>query len=460
MTRPDGLERLLRWLARRVSGPAVLLDRAGVPRHAFPGLPEDVIEQASADVERVVNGEARAAAADIGTGVVHIQAIGERTRDAVLVVARPEPFSSATRAVIGDASRLLALRWRAEDLGRRRHALDEAEAHAREAVLHLLLVGELQAARRVAETMGPSLADEIRVYVVEGPPERRDESAAQCDRASGGRAWVVRCPIYTGHVIALAPAPEPAGVMEGMLRRYAARSSGVAVGRGDTVPLPEMASGYGQAFHALAVARGNAEHYAVFSPRGDLAALIRPRGHAWARGELAPLHDYRPSRVQDPDAAELTATLGSWLDFYGGAARQLKIHRNTLAARLRRIEELLGRDLDDLETQARLHLALRVLDGRGRIGVAAPLETILRTPDVRHWAEMQLSPLASRPLLETLRVWLGDDARLEATAAALGISAPGARKRLTRIEGLVGRSLLNGPSARYDLWFALKVHDS
>jgi hypothetical protein len=163
VTRPDGLERLLRWLARRVSGRAVLLDRAGVPRHAFPGLPEDVIEQASADIERVVNGEARAAAADIRTEVVHIQAIGERTRDAVLVVARPEPFSSATRAVIGDASRLLALRWRAEELGRRRPALDEAEAHAREAVLHLLLVGELQAARRVAETLGPSLADEIRV---------------------------------------------------------------------------------------------------------------------------------------------------------------------------------------------------------------------------------------------------------------------------------------------------------
>jgi PucR C-terminal helix-turn-helix domain len=59
-----------------------------------------------------------------------------------------------------------------------------------------------------------------------------------------------------------------------------------------------------------------------------------------------------------------------------------------------------------------------------------------------------------------LRVWLGNDARLDATASALGISVPGARKRLTRIEETLGRSLLSGPSARYELWFAVRVRDT
>jgi sugar diacid utilization regulator len=462
-TRPDGLERLLRWLARRVGGSVLLLDRAGVPLHTFPELPGDVLEQAAGEIERVVSGEVRAAAADLGAGVVHVQSIGEGEKSAVLVVARQERFSPPVRGLIRDASGLLALRWRVEDLSRRQRRVDRAETHTREAVLHLLMIGHLQAARRVAGALGPRLADEIRVYVMEGPADARDQSVAYCDRASGGRAWIVRCPVYTRHVIVLAPASNEAEEIEDALRAYAGRSIGIYVGGSDSVALRDLASGYAQAFHALAVARGNARHYARFSPRGDLTALLRPRGHEWAKATLEPLTGYRPHRTQDPDSVELTATLLSWLDFYGGAARQLKIHRNTLAARLRHIEQLLGRPLDDIETRSRLHLALRVLDGPGGDGGPVALDVLLDDPDVRRWADMQVSPLLRRDpelFMKTLRVWLNNDARLETTASALGISVPGTRKRLTRIEEILGRSLLSGPSARYEMWFALRVHDA
>ncbi|WP_345349447.1 helix-turn-helix domain-containing protein [Actinoallomurus liliacearum] len=461
VTRPDGLRRLMRWLGRRVGGSVVLLDRAGMPRHAFPELPENVIEQAAADIERVVSGEAHAAAADVEAGVIHVQSIGDGTHDATLLVARSERFPAPVRNLIGDASRLLSLRWRLEESGRRQRHVDQAEAQIREVVLHLLMVGQLEAARRVAETVGPSLAEKIRVYIVECPAEGRDLSVAECDRASRGRAWIVRCPVYTHHVIVLAPAQEVADAMDERLRGHAGRSEDVHVGRSHTVPLQDLGSGYRQAFHALAIARGRSEHYAAFSVRGDLAALVRPRGYAWARALLEPLRDYRPDRSQDPDGAELTATLQSWLDFYGGSARQLKIHRNTLSARLRHIEKILGLSLDDLETQAKLHLALRVLGGPGGAVDEAALETILDTAEVRDWAATQVSPLARRDsehALETLRVWLRNNAHLERTASALGISAPGVRKRLIRIEEVLGRSLLNGPSARYDLWFALRVY--
>lgn len=460
VTRPDGLKHLLRWLARRVGGSVVWLDRSGTHRHAFPTLPADVIEQAAADIERVVSGEAGAAAADVEAGVVHIQAIGAGRHKAALVVARPERFPPPVRNLIGEASRLLSLGWSIEEFSRREGDVDRAETQVREVVLHLLLVGRLEAAHRVAATMGPGLAEEIRVFVVEGPAALRDQLVAECERASRSRAWIVRCPVYSGHVIVLAPAREVAGVMEATLRACAGRGTDIHVGRSGTVPLRELACGYRQAFHALATARGSTGSYAVFSHRGDLAALVRPSGYAWAATLLQPLREYRPHRVQDPDSAELIATLRAWLDFHGGAVRQLKIHRNTLSARLQHIELLLGLSLDDLEAQSKLHLALRVLDGPGGAGDETAFETIFGTADVRQWAAIQLSPLRSRDraaFLETLRVWLGNNARLEPTASALGISAPGARKRLTRIEEILGRSLLDSPSARHDLWFALHL---
>ncbi|GAA4627958.1 hypothetical protein GCM10023196_042330 [Actinoallomurus vinaceus] len=459
-TRADGVERLLRWLTRRIGASVVLVDRTGRPRHAFPTGSDGVLDRVTEEIERVMTGAARAVAADLDKGVVHVQSIGEGDTGAVLVVARERRLSPPERRLVGDASRLLGLRWRADDADRRRRRLDRAETYTREAVLHLLMVGDLQAARRVAGTLGPPLAETIRVFVLECAAETRDRSVAYCDRVSEGRAWIVRCPVYRRHVIVIAPADDGPDVLDDALRVFAGRTGGVDIGGSEPVALGDLASGYAQAFHALAVARGSAGHYARFSPRGDLAALLRPRAWGWAQATLEPLSRYRPDRGQDPDAAELTATLRSWLDFYGGAARQLKIHRNTLAARLRHIERLLGYRLDDVGTQARMQLALRVLDGPGG-GDPAPLDVLLDDPEVRRWADLQIAPLLRRDqdlLVKTLRVWLDNDARVEAAAAALGLSAPGMRKRLIRVEEILGRSLVSGPSARYDLWFALTVH--
>ncbi|MEK8172336.1 helix-turn-helix domain-containing protein [Streptomyces sp. M19] len=58
-----------------------------------------------------------------------------------------------------------------------------------------------------------------------------------------------------------------------------------------------------------------------------------------------------------------------------------------------------------------------------------------------------------------MRTWLRADARLPATARALGISLPGARKRLAKAEEALGRSLLHAPSAKYELWLAMRALD-
>lgn len=457
--RGDGLRRLLRWLSRQVTGDVVLLTGSGTAQYAFPGMPRRVLDQAAGAIERVLTGTAQAAGADLDSGVVHVEAIGKPPKLGALVVTGDRRFSMATRRLIGDVARLVELLWRMDEGTGRLLRLDEAEIQVREAVLHLLVTGNLQAARRVAEALGPSLADEIDVHIVECPAEARDVLVRRCEEASAGRAWIIKCPVHIRLVIVLAPAEEDG--IEDALRAIVRRRYDIAVGSSHTVPLHDMGHGYEQAFHALATARGSTTRCARFDPRGDLAALLRPNAYAWAQAMIAPLAGHTPSRPHDPDSGELIATLGSWLTFQGRAARQLKIHRNTLSARLRLIERLLGYPLRDMETRSRLYIATRILDGGPRTaGDQAPLDALLTGPEIHRWARAQLSPLLEdehTTHMTTLRAWLDHDARLKPTATALGMSVPGTRKRLTRIEEILGRSLLTGPSACYDLWFALRV---
>lgn len=457
----DGLERLLRWLSRQVGGDVVLLggDGGGTVRYAFPALPRDALDQAAGTIERVLTGAARSAGADLASGVVHVQAIGTPPDAGALVVTEERRFSAAARRLIGDVARLVELLWRTDRGNGRLHRLDAAEAQVREAVLHLLMTGNMEPARRVSETLGPSLADEIRLHIVECPARTRDGLVARCEEASAGRAWIVRCPVYARHVFVIAPSQ--ADAIEEALHDIARQSPGIVVGTSRTVPLHDTATGYEQAFHALATARVSTPRYARFDSRGDLSSLLRTRAYAWAQTMIAPLAGYTPVRSHDADATELITTLTSWLTFQGGAARQLKIHRNTLATRVRLIERLLGRPLRDMETRSLLHLALRILDGGAHgTGDQADLDALLTGPEIRTWAYAQLSPLLDdehAAYLTTLRVWLRHGARLNPAAEALGMSVPGTRKRLIRIEEILGRSLLTGPSACYDLWFALRI---
>src|SRR5690606_41530717 len=64
---------------------------------------------------------------------------------------------------------------------------------------------------------------------------------------------------------------------------------------------------------------------------------------------------------------DLIATLTAYLDAGGSVAETaavLGVHRNTVTARLRRIEELLTADLANPDDRLALHLACRVTQGR------------------------------------------------------------------------------------------------
>ncbi|MEV6314029.1 helix-turn-helix domain-containing protein [Streptomyces sp. NPDC051776] len=116
---------------------------------------------------------------------------------------------------------------------------------------------------------------------------------------------------------------------------------------------------------------------------------------------------------------------------------------------------MLGLDLTgSLADQSTAWLALR-LRAQHPLGSGHPADllTLLAAPAAQTWAKARIAPLGAAG--DTVRAWLRADARLPATAAGLGISLPGARKRLTRIEETLGRSLLHAPSAKYELWLAM-----
>ncbi|TXS53862.1 PucR family transcriptional regulator, partial [Streptomyces sp. uw30] len=120
------------------------------------------------------------------------------------------------------------------------------------------------------------------------------------------------------------------------------------------------ASAYKQAEQALSVARRRGR---VFVEHEQLAAgsvlplLADDAVKAFADGLLRALHEHDATGRGD-----LVASLRAWLSRHGqwdAAAADLGVHRHTLRYRMRRVEEILGRSLDDADVRMELWLALK-----------------------------------------------------------------------------------------------------
>ncbi|WP_344866843.1 helix-turn-helix domain-containing protein [Planomonospora alba] len=136
-------------------------------------------------------------------------------------------------------------------------------------------------------------------------------------------------------------------------RRTAGRWASAAVEPG------ELRAGLDQADRALASARGGAGpvvRFADLAGRGLLSLLDPGAAAAFSAALLAPLREYG-------SRADLVESLRAYLACNGhwdAAAQRLGVHRHTLRYRMRRVAELLGRDLDDPATRAELWVALSV----------------------------------------------------------------------------------------------------
>ncbi|MEU6227360.1 PucR family transcriptional regulator [Streptomyces sp. NPDC047042] len=339
---------------------------------------------------------------------LHSLGTGRRPR-AALAVGTAAALGTAERYALHSAIALLTLTTE------RSRSLQAAEQRIGAAVLRMLLAGEPDHARAVAGDLYGGLLDApFRIVVAEsatapagvgagvvrdaGGASRTTAGAlvaadtngdplgglAECLESAAARAGEAVLVVPEGErLVVLAvdggaaaeACGEFAAAVEGARaevrgRAGASGSSGSAQGSGDEGELVVGMSGpagpiaaaaaYKQAEQALSVARRRGR---VLVGHEQLAAgsvvplLADDAVRAFADGLLRPLYEHDATGRGD-----LVASLRAWLSRHGqwdAAAADLGVHRHTLRYRMRRVEEILGRSLDDPDVRMELWLALK-----------------------------------------------------------------------------------------------------
>ena len=321
------------------------------------------------------------------------------------------------------------------------------------------MVEDTVSARRVAAGLWPGLldTDTACVYVLEGCAEDRDQLAEECLRATEEQVLVVRCPAVDAHVIVVAPD----GAAAGELRSLIGRRPGTFLGGSAPQSLARTATAYGQAVSALAVARFGPDKQAVYAERTHPERLMDPAElHGWTTHVLRPL-----DTLAHHTRAELLATTRLGLEFTAvNAAKVLGVSRNTVRARMERVEALLQADFSDLAARAVVHLALNTWIGLtaephepGLPATGHPrLGELLAGPALRTWASDLLARLDAdaRDLRRTLRTWIAAGGNAERAAQLLGVHAQTVREHVRSAEPVLERQLLAAGSDLYEVVLA------
>ncbi|MFG3102567.1 PucR family transcriptional regulator [Streptomyces sp. NPDC048182] len=374
-----GPEGVLAALAAQVDGWAALYDASGAVVAAAPEWAGRRAARLTADVERlrerpapasaVVGGPAQPEGGGRDTDRVELHSIGTTRRPrAALAVGTAGAPGTAERYAVHSAVALLTLTTE------RSRSLHAAEQRLGAAVLRMLLAGEPDHARAVAGDLYGGLLDApFRMIVAEAPAGRGagplgtlgevvEAAAARAgeavlavpdgDRlvvlATDGGAAVAAC---LAHAAALegGPADTGGGDGEGLTVGLSAPSGPIAA-----------SAAYKQAEQALSVARRRGRvcvEHEQLAAGSVLPLLADDAVRAFADGLLRALREHDATGRGD-----LVASLRAWLSRHGqwdAAAADLGVHRHTLRYRMRRVEEILGRSLDDADVRMELWLALK-----------------------------------------------------------------------------------------------------
>lgn len=320
---------------------------------------------------------------------VELQSLGSGRRSCgVLAVGTGDRLDPAERYAVHAAVSLLTL------VTERSSAFAAAEQRLGTAVLRLLLAGQPDHARTVAGPLYGELLDApVRLLVAEAAapvapapvgdgdpeplPEALGELADALDAAAAGSGESFLAVPDAGRLVVLATdggavaeaAAQHAGRVEAAHPGAVGQARGSGAGQG---ALPMVAGvsapagpavvtvAYKQAEQALSVARRRGrvlvEHEDVTA--GSVVDLLADDAvQAFADGTLRALREH-----DERGRGDLVASLRAWLSRHGqwdAAAADLGVHRHTLRYRMRRVEEILGRSLDDPDTRMELWLALK-----------------------------------------------------------------------------------------------------
>ncbi|MFJ8000507.1 PucR family transcriptional regulator [Streptomyces sp. NPDC096310] len=377
----QGPAALLERLAAHVDGWAALYDASGAVVAAAPEWAARRAARLTAEVERLGERPAPTSAVVGGAGTgdtsgdaedrVELQSLGtgRRVRGA-LAVGTGAALGTAERYAVHSAVALLTLTTE------RSRALQAAEQRLGAAVLRMLLSGQPDHARMVAGDLYGGLLDApFRLLIAESTPSSAGAAAQECAEtdhplqvltdaieAVASRAGEPVLVVPDGEY-RLAAVASDGGAVVASMSRYAlleAQETGVVVGLSAPTGPIAAAGAYKQAEQALSVARRRGmalvEHEELAA--GSILPLLADDAvRAFAEGMLRALRDHDAKGRGD-----LVASLRAWLSRHGqwdAAAADLGVHRHTLRYRMRRVEEILGRSLDDPDVRMELWLALK-----------------------------------------------------------------------------------------------------
>ncbi|MGP3968615.1 PucR family transcriptional regulator [Streptomyces sp. 6N223] len=366
---PGGRRALLARLAAQVDGWAALYDLTGAVTDAAPAWAARRAERLAPQVRRLRDRPAPASAVCDGGAPgsggaedrVELQSLGTgQLPQAVLAIGTAAPLGTAERYAVEAAVAVLTL------ITERSHAFQAAESRLGAAVLRMLLAGEPDHARAVAGQLYGGLLDApLRLLVADagGDPAALEELGEAVQAAAARAGESVLAAADGGHLVLLAAdGGSVAGACADHARTRPAADGppGLALGMSAPTGLAAAHAAYRQAREALAVARRRGrtlvEHDDVAA--GSVLALLADDAvRAFADGTLRALHEHDAHGRGD-----LVASLRAWLSRHGqwdAAAADLGVHRHTLRYRMRRVEEILDRSLDDPDVRMELWLALK-----------------------------------------------------------------------------------------------------
>ncbi|MCX5130519.1 MULTISPECIES: PucR family transcriptional regulator [unclassified Streptomyces] len=401
----DGPEGLLAALAGQVDGWAALYDASGAVVATAPEWAGRRAARLTPDVERLRERPAPASAVVGGEDRVELHSLGTGRRPrAALAVGTAAALGTAERYAVHSAIALLTLTTE------RSRSLHAAEQRIGAAVLRMLLAGEPDHARAVAGDLYGGLLDApFRLIIAEsasGSAARAHaDGHARVGTATpaktavtvpdvngdplGGLAEVVEsAAARAGESVLVVPEGERLVVLavdggsavtacgDYAVVLEAARAAQREQPAGDedelvvglSAPAGPIAAraAYKQAEQALSVARRRGRflvEHEELAAGSVLPLLADDAVRAFADGLLRALHEHDATGRGD-----LVASLRAWLSRHGqwdAAAADLGVHRHTLRYRMRRVEEILGRSLDDPDVRMELWLALKTTAATG-----------------------------------------------------------------------------------------------
>lgn len=351
--KPDGVSGVVSLVAQAVGGWAAYIPLHGADPVIWPETQVGVLPGLQSEVRRFAErGNVGAATFPLhGYDVIaHPVGSGAQIRGAFAVGVGRRP-SNADKQLILTATAVLGLRERAQgDAVSINRSIGEA-------VMNLLIAGEVTAAQALIETTGGhALPATVRVFASPLPDDRRGQQAAAgrldgmiselvhrglLSAAAAERSRPARSTTVSGVGVLLLSGPQasdgPAEAEPG------AHASTLAGALSDVVRPGELAG-------AVTVAIRRARE----AGEGEIVST-RPLG-GLDEGELA------ADKLAAYTRAPLVETTRSYLRHRGSweaAARELGVHRNTIRNRVRIVEHELGIDLEDPDLSAELWIALR-----------------------------------------------------------------------------------------------------